>query len=328
MDKRARLLLGVVVLSVVVLGCGLLPTSTPSPEAPTGSPTPQAPTPSPTPEAPTPSATPEETALPTSSPTAMETPEDSSPTPTPSPEAAQEPVIDWVRGYPSPADPGDTITLEWQSSGATRASLCHLLPSYQYETCWQVQPTDSMTYTVPVTSRNAENFVLQVYDAAEQRAQATIVVALTCPDTWFFAGAPDGCPSSPAITGDGAEQHFEHGLMLWSGAEDRIYVLFEETGSSSAWRICQDEWDEGDLESDPSLVPPSGLYQPRRGFGLVWREEPGVRDSLGWATEQEVAFTISVQRTSFWKYNTTYISAVDGGVWELEPEASGWHHIP
>jgi hypothetical protein len=310
MDKRTGLLLGVVVLCVVTPGCVLLPTSTPTPEAPTASPTP------------------EETALPTSSPTATVTPEDTGPTPTPTPEEAQGPVIDWVHGSPNPADPGDTLALEWQSSGATRASLCHLLPTYQYGTCWQVQPTDSMTYTVPISRRGTENFILSVSDAAGQHVEATISIALTCPDTWFFTNGPDVCPSSPAIVGDGAEQHFEHGLMLWSGAEDRIYVLFEDPGSFPDWRIYPDEWEEGDPESDPSLVPPSGMYQPRRGFGLLWREEPGVRDSLGWATDQEVAFTMSIQRTSFAKYNTTYISALDGGVWELEPEMSGWHHIP
>jgi len=75
-------------------------------------------------------------------------------------------------------------------------------------------------------------------------------------------------------------------------------------------------------------VPPVGLYQPVRGFGLVWREEPGVRDRLGWAVDREVGYPTAIQRTSWYKYNATYVKALDGGVWELGPERSKWRHIP
>jgi hypothetical protein len=89
-----------------------------------------------------------------------------------------------------------------------------------------------------------------------------------------------------------------------------------------------DVWDESKPESDPGIVPPVGLYQPVRGFGLVWREEPGVRDRLGWAVDREVGYPTAIQRTSRYKYNATYVKALDGGVWELGPEGSKWRHIP
>ena len=41
------------------------------------------------------------------------------------------------------------------------------------------------------------------------------------------------------------------------------------------------------MESDPTITPPSGYYQPRRGFGKIWREQAGARDKLGWATANE-----------------------------------------
>ena len=111
--------------------------------------------------------------------------------------------------------------------------------------------------------------------------------------------------------------------MLWSAAEDRIYVLYAG-GQDPEWDAFTDEWDPGEPENDPDLLPPSGYYQPVRGFGLVWREQPGVRDRLGWAIDQEAAYQTAVQRTSYAKYNETYIRALDGAVWRLEAERSGW----
>ncbi len=184
-----------------------------------------------------------------------------------------------------------------------------------------------MDYAIPAESRNWEGFVLFVLDEADQVAQATLQVNLRCPDTWFFSPAPVECPSSPPILTDGAEQHFEHGLMLWNNVESLIYVLFDD-GLQPAWKPLMDRWNEGELESDPSIVPPAGLYQPVRGFGLVWREETGVRDRLGWAVDQEVGYPTAIQRTSRPKYNVTYVKALDGEVWELGPEGSKWRHIP
>ena len=51
----------------------------------------------------------------------------------------------------------------------------------------------------------------------------------------------------------------------------------------------------GDNTAVPSIVPPWGYYQPVRGFGKAWRQEPGVRDRLGWATDTERGFSAAVQ---------------------------------
>jgi len=65
-----------------------------------------------------------------------------------------------------------------------------------------------------------------------------------------------------------------------------------------------------------------------RGFGLLWREEPGIRDRLGWAIDNESAYETALQRTSYAKYNVTYIRAADGDIWRLQPELSGWQKWP
>lgn len=237
------------------------------------------------------------------------------------------PVIHFFRADVEIADPGDTILLEWTSSGATGAVLYHLLPTGQFGYSWTVEPSASMSYQIPETWRNFEHFILRVDDDEGLWAQAYLNIPLTCPDTWFFEPAPGECPAAPPIYSPGAEQPFEHGLMLWVREQDAIYILFDD-GGVSRWRVVIDQWDEGDPIDDPSIIPPSGFYQPVRGFGLVWRDEPEVRERLGWATALEQGYETAVQRTSRWKYNDIYIRAWDGGVWRLLPEGSGWEHIP
>ena len=270
------------------------------------------------------------TPLPTATPVPS-TPTSVPPTPTPShtplPTPGEGPTIVYFRANVTEADPGETITLEWRSSGGTQAWLNYLLPTYQYGCSWEVTPTGSMEYAIPVANRNWERFELSVSDDAGRNARAGLAVALHCPDTWFFSPAPDECPSNPPILTDGAEVHFERGVMLWNKAEDRIYVLFNDRPYPD-WQAFTDQWDEGQPESDPSIEPPAGLYQPVRGFGLLWREQLGVRGRLGWAVDTEVGYPTAIQRTSRFKYNDTYVKALDGGVWKLGPEGSRWRHIP
>ena len=64
------------------------------------------------------------------------------------------------------------------------------------------------------------------------------------------------------------------------------------------------------------------------GFGLVWREYPEVRDRLGWAIGEEMAFDTTVQRTTLYKYNSVYMRGLDGRVWHLGPERSIWEVVP
>ncbi len=86
-----------------------------------------------------------------------------------------------------------------------------------------------------------------------------------------------------------AFQEFEHGFMLWKGvAALQVYVLFAgDTAHPARWSVYPDLWQEGQPPSDPLLTPPPNLEQPMRGFGKVWREQPGVRDGLGWALGRE-----------------------------------------
>jgi len=128
---------------------------------------------------------------------------------------------------------------------------------------------------------------------------------LACADAWFFSPAPAFCPDGPAESLTVAEQPFERGRTVWvpdeSGAQ--VYVMYTD-GKAESWA---DEWVEGEPEIDPGIQPPAGLFQPRRGFGAVWRGVTGLRDRLGWALAPESAAQTRVQRERF-------------GV-----DAKGWH---
>lgn len=96
-----------------------------------------------------------------------------------------------------------------------------------------------------------------------------------------------------------AWQPFEHGAMVWLSAAvpgsgidgPTVLVMIDEDG----WQAIPDTWDESQPESDPSLTAPAGLVQPIRGFGKVWREQPGVREGLGWGLAAEAGFDGLVQ---------------------------------
>jgi hypothetical protein len=42
----------------------------------------------------------------------------------------------------------------------------------------------------------------------------------------------------------------------------------------------------------------------------------------------ETSYETAIQRTSYVKYNHTYIRALDGGVWRPGPEQGEWEHLP
>jgi hypothetical protein len=112
-----------------------------------------------------------------------------------------------------------------------------------------------------------------------------------------------GFPTGSGERAPGAYQAFERGALLYQGGgARRIYVFCgdERAGRSFASRLFApyfpDTWREGD---DPGggPGPTPGLYQPKLGFGKLWRERPDIRDCLGYATTpDETAYTIRVQQ--------------------------------
>lgn len=134
-----------------------------------------------------------------------------------------------------------------------------------------------------------------------------------------------------------AEQRFQNGRMFWVRPINQIWVLIEPDETSSAestaeatadpdseeetisqeWQIFEDTFQEGMPEFDPSLIPPDdGFIQPIRGFGLLWRESPGLREELGWAIETEVGY--------YANYEYHYGGSIEDGAFVQGP---GYHLI-
>jgi hypothetical protein len=94
-----------------------------------------------------------------------------------------------------------------------------------------------------------------------------------------------------------AEEVFENGRMFWVRHTRQIWVMVDTSEDDAApggdWYCYNDTFQEGDAEVDPSLIPPEGMYQPRRGFGLLWRTHLELRDGLGWAITPEFELTSS-----------------------------------
>jgi hypothetical protein len=130
-----------------------------------------------------------------------------------------------------------------------------------------------------------------------------------------------GCPQQyppfdKEILVQSAYQPFEHGSMLWISRttyvqERLIYVFFND----GTFQQFEDTWREGDPASG-GLTAPTGLYEPMRGFGKVWREGTGarVRERLGWATAVEKGGDGAYQR---FQTGEMYWSSTIDKIWVL-----------
>ena len=91
-----------------------------------------------------------------------------------------------------------------------------------------------------------------------------------------------------------AEETFEHGRMIWFRHNRQIWVMVDNNDPATPggdWYCYNDTFQEGEPEIDPNLVPPEGLFQPRRGFGKLWRTHPDLQEALGWALTPEFELT-------------------------------------
>ncbi|HSJ52407.1 MAG TPA: hypothetical protein VLC52_01565, partial [Anaerolineae bacterium] len=79
---------------------------------------------------------------------------------------------------------------------------------------------------------------------------------------------------------------------------DSIRVLYFQGGSNPTagqWVERSEKWDGSDPDG-VGLSPPPGLFEPKRGFGWMWRTYLGGQaGQLGWAREEEKGFCAKVQ---------------------------------
>ncbi|KPL22404.1 MAG: hypothetical protein AMJ93_07230 [Anaerolineae bacterium SM23_84] len=96
-----------------------------------------------------------------------------------------------------------------------------------------------------------------------------------------------GCTTHDMLSVFMAEQPFERGYMMWREPDRTVFVLFND----GVWRSFADRWQEGMPDYGCEATPPGNMLQPKRGFGLVWCVEEGVKEGLGWALDEEQGYT-------------------------------------
>ncbi len=106
-----------------------------------------------------------------------------------------------------------------------------------------------------------------------------------------------GCPLAPAGSSAGsAYQPFQNGFMVWVSSlgaqpQSAIYAFY----NNGTYQRFNDTFRDGVDPASSGAAPPSGgLLEPVRGFGKVWRENPTVSGTLGWATTGESAGSAQV----------------------------------
>lgn len=106
-------------------------------------------------------------------------------------------------------------------------------------------------------------------------------------------GLPALFPTTVVADVPVAEQVFEGGRMFWIRHNRQVWVMIasEDDPNRGDWFCYYDIFVEGEQELDPNLIPPDGLYQPRRGFGKLWRTKPELKEALGWAKTPEFELT-------------------------------------
>lgn len=178
------------------------------------------------------------------------------------------------------------------------ALLALLLVSCRNNPTVTIAPNGTPTATLPAT------IVFQPTMPPTATALAEgLIVRLGTPDPspncpehypWFFDHRADEC-ATPLLNSWGVMQPFEHGLMVWFQEGGRTYVLIEEGSLFKPYYEAMDLAGSSLPDPDPSLVLPSGLYQPVLGFAKFWRGlVPGyewVRERLGWAVAPEVGYS-------------------------------------
>lgn len=220
----------------------------------------------------------------------------------------------------------EEVRVTWQATGGEKATLNWIGSGGLMGGVGDLNPTSGSVVIKP----HLGPVVLSVTNA-QGSTNAELALTIQCRYQWaaeLAANPPGRCPGQLTDTW-AAYQPFQNGFMIWMQSEASIYVFFNNYGGQS-YRIYADSFKEGDPESDPSLTPPAGLQQPIRGFGAVWRNNPEVKDNLGWATAGETGFAGWLQSyQGMGMHNVThYTRDPHGTLYKLSPMGQVWFTYP
>ena len=187
-------------------------------------------------------------------------------------------------------------------------------------------PTPTLTPTATMTNTaTATSFLLPTSEILPVTAAVAAPNDQICDSNWFFIEPdPGSCPLYPPNASPGVYQEFQNGVMIWVGSQDAIYVMFNDL-SVPRWQVFRDFFNEGMAEESPAYFTPpnAALWQPRRGFGLLWRDNQVLRNRVGWATQQwEQPYSVQVQTAD---NASIFLSTPSTNVIVLFPNGQNWN---
>ena len=242
-------------------------------------------------------------------------PTDVRPTQVLSPTVTQQRIV-----TPEQLSPLNNVTVDAQFVVVTPTLPPSKTPTPTQTPTPTLTPTATMTNTATATSfLLPTSEILAVTDAVAAPDESI------CDSNWFFIEPdPGSCPLYPPAASPGVYQEFQNGVMIWVGSQDAIYVLFNDL-SVPRWQTFRDFFNEGMPEESPAYLesPDPNLWQPRRGFGLLWRDSEVMRNRLGWATQQwEQPFSVQVQTAD---NGAIFLSTPGTNVVVLFPNGRNWN---
>jgi hypothetical protein len=182
-------------------------------------------------------------------------------------------------------------------------------------------PTLTLTPTITTTATST-SFLLPTSEIIAVTAPVAANNNQICLTNWFFIQPrPASCPLNVPTASNGVYQTFQNGTMIWVGSQDAIYIMYNDA-INPRWQVVRDYFEEGMPENGGFTAPGAGLYQPRRGFGLLWRNNEIIRNRVGWANiEWEMPYSVQVQTSND---GSLFLSVPGSGVIGLLPNGTSW----
>jgi hypothetical protein len=112
-------------------------------------------------------------------------------------------------------------------------------------------------------------------------------------------------------------QQYEHGMMIWRRDTGMISVLFDD----NTMRNYPLTYYAYLSDAPTDLDVPDGMVLPTNGFGRVWAYLDDVRGRLGWATDTETGYTLTI--TEIDHHQMEYTLPNDGKVY-VSPDSWGY----
>jgi hypothetical protein len=190
-------------------------------------------------------------------------------------------------------------------------------------------PTQTPTQTATFTQTSPPSATFQATITMPPLPSAVFVTAIpvnpqSCNAVWFFIQPrPNDCPLNAPLDTYASLQQFQQGFMIWIQQQDAIYVLYD-SANFPRWEVYQDSFEEWMPSLDPVLddLAPPYTFQPKRGFGVLWRGSQPIQRRLGWSVrEWEEPFNTQVQ---IGQDGTVYLQDSRGGVITLKAGGVDW----